>query len=68
CQQKSNVCIIENINDEIMYTINQDLKTCVKSKIMSKTLVRVPDTAEYFGSSIYGYGDKKILADTWLSM
>ncbi|CAF0800941.1 unnamed protein product [Rotaria sp. Silwood1] len=64
CQQKSNVWIIENINDEIMYTINQDLKTCVKSKIMSKTLVCVPDTVEYFGSSIYGYGDKKILADT----
>ncbi|CAF3382049.1 unnamed protein product, partial [Rotaria sp. Silwood2] len=65
-QQKLNMWTIENINDEIMYTIDQDLKTCLKSKIISKTAVCIPDTAEYFSSSIYGYGDKKIVADTWI--
>ncbi|CAF2867528.1 unnamed protein product [Rotaria sp. Silwood2] len=65
-QQKSNMWIIENIKDEIMYTIDQDLKTCVQSKLISSTVVCIPDTAEYFGSSRYGYGDKKIVADTWI--
>ncbi|CAF1425309.1 unnamed protein product [Rotaria sp. Silwood1] len=29
-QKKSNRWIIENMNDKLMYTIDQDLKTCVK--------------------------------------
>ncbi|CAF3372773.1 unnamed protein product [Rotaria socialis] len=63
---KSNLWIIENINDGQMYVIDQDSKRCDKSPMPIKPLKCIPDTATYLHSSTFGYGDKQIIGDTWL--
>ncbi|CAF2332074.1 unnamed protein product [Rotaria sp. Silwood2] len=65
-QQKSNLWIIENINDGQIYTIDLDSKQCYKSTMPIKPLRCIPDSATYLHSSSYGYGNKQITADTWL--
>ncbi|CAF2952746.1 unnamed protein product [Rotaria sp. Silwood2] len=64
-QQKSNVWIIENVNDGQIYTIDEDAKKCYKSTMPIKPIHCIPDTATYVHSFTYGYGDRKIIGDTW---
>ncbi|CAF1098787.1 unnamed protein product [Rotaria sp. Silwood1] len=64
--QKSHWWIIENMKDGQTYTIDQDSKKCYKSIITLKPLYCIPETAVYQYSSMYGYGDKQIIGDTWL--
>ncbi|CAF0774307.1 unnamed protein product [Rotaria sp. Silwood1] len=65
-QKKSNIWIIENINDGQIYTIDLDSKQCYKSTMPIKLLRCIPDSATYLHSVSYGYGNKQIPADTWL--
>ncbi|CAF1172551.1 unnamed protein product [Rotaria sp. Silwood1] len=64
-QQKSDVWIIENMNDGQIYVIDEDAKKCYKSTMPIKPFHCIPDTATYVHSFTYGYGDKKIIGDTW---
>ncbi|CAF1178739.1 unnamed protein product [Rotaria sp. Silwood1] len=65
-QQKSNLWIIENMNDGQIYTIDQDSKRCYKGTMPIKPLHCIPDTATYLHSFTYGYDNKQIIGDTWL--
>ncbi|CAF0988609.1 unnamed protein product [Adineta steineri] len=55
-----------SMKDGQTYTIDQDSKICHKSIISQKPFYCIPETAVYQYSSIYGYGDKQIIGDTWL--
>ncbi|CAF1261096.1 unnamed protein product [Rotaria sp. Silwood1] len=63
---KSNLWIIESVNDGQMYVIDQDSRRCQKSAMPIKPIKCIPDTAIYVHSYTFGYGDKQIIGDTWL--
>ncbi|CAM4916826.1 unnamed protein product [Rotaria socialis] len=65
-QEKSNLRIIENMKSGQIYTFDEDSKQCYKSINPIKSYSCIPDSAIYLHSFTYGYGDKQIIADTWL--
>ncbi|CAF3979178.1 unnamed protein product [Rotaria sordida] len=65
-KRKSNLWIIENMNEGLIYTIDQDIQVCNKSPMPMKPIHCIPDDATYIHSFTYGYNDKQIIGDTWL--
>lgn len=65
-QQKSNLWIIENMNNDTVFTFDRDTKQCYKSSLPIHPIPCIPEDAIYLQSVTYGYGSKQIIGDTWL--